>query len=1006
MDFTFKKVRRIADIISPLRWTDTKVGMDIRFCPCGYKKDNAFPDTGKMTPFMKDAIWGNEPDMHAWFRVSFTLPDKLAGKPLDLHLKTTLEGWDESNPQFIIYNDKGRMLQGLDKYHNSVRFTGEGETVFWLYAYSSLKRANLCFIPSLKVVNEDIVKLYYDLLIPCQTLELLYDYTSEYANILRIIDDAVNLLDLRSPGNEDFRESARRASEFLDTELFDKARTEDHRVICIGHTHIDIAWLWTVAQTREKVQRTFATVIALMKRYPDYKFMSSQPYLYQAIKEEAPELYDEIKAMVRAGRWEPEGAMWVEADNNLPSGESLVRQIVYGKRFFREEFGIDSRVLWLPDVFGYSAAMPQILRKSGVDWFVTSKIGWNELDQMPYDLFIWRGIDGTPVNTYFLTAQDKKLGQSPVKTSTYNAKATPAQINGTWERMQQKDVTDEALHTFGYGDGGGGPTEEMLETLARHRRSLPGSTSAPQGFAGDFLRRAEGRMKGNPRVPEWRGELYLEFHRGTYTSIAKNKRNNRKCEFLALDAELLSSTAAMLTGHPFPADMMRRTWTMMLTNQFHDIIPGSSIREVYDVTDREYAEIRENFTACRDKAAAALLGRIKTERGVVVFNPNSFEGSGVVEFEGDRYFVMGVPAKGWRALDLVKKKTACTAGELFLENGFFRIDFDGTYTITGIFDKRAGRQVIPSGKRANELRVHEDFPYKYDAWDVSQYVNDKVYIVNGLVSAEPYSDSAGAGIRVVRRWGSSTIIQSIRIYDDIPTIDFETEADWHEQRQLLRAAFPADVNAAAATFDIQFGSTERPTHMNTSWDRMKFETCAHKYADLSDGGYGISLMNDCKYGYDVHGDTASISLIKCALHPNPEADQGHHAFTYSLYPHSGSFAAADTIRLSYMLNRPMTAMRASAGDGGLPEEFSLVSCGDDGVIIETVKPAEDGNGFILRMYESRNRRSDVKLTFGVGIKSAALCDLLEREERGLVVEGRAVSLSAKPFEIITLRIAT
>jgi alpha-mannosidase len=443
---------------------------------------------------------------------------------------------------------------------------------------------------------------------------------------------------------------------------------------------------------------------------------------------------------------------------------------------------------------------------------------------------------------------------------------------------------------------------------------------------------------------------------------------------------------------------------MMLTNQFHDVIPGSSIKEVYEVTDREYKEIRETLTGCLDAAADAITGKIATDKQIIVFNPHSFAASGVVVYSGDRYFVKDVPAKGWLAVTPEKKATGCKIEKRHLENKFFSIDFDETCTITGIYDKCAGRQVLPAGKRANELHVHEDFPYQYDAWDVSQYVNDKVYILDQLESAEIFTDSAGGGLRVTRKWLSSTITQNIRIYDDVPTIDFETEADWHEHHQLLRAAFPADVNADKATFDIQFGSTERPTHKNTSWDRMKFETCAHKYADLSDGGYGISLMNDCKYGYDVHGNVAAISLIKCATNPNPDADQGRHVFTYSLYPHAGSLAGADTIKLAYLLNRPLFAVAAKRGTGELPEKFSLVAVSADNVILETVKKAEDGDGYIFRMYESRNRLTEFSLNFGFDIKSVELCDLIERPLSKVKHKGGTVKLTAKPFEIITLRV--
>ena len=435
--------------------------------------------------------------------------------------------------------------------------------------------------------------------------------------------------------SKEFSESVKVANEFLKKEFYGKlCHDNDIKTLCIGHTHIDIAWLWTIDQTVEKAQRSFATVIELMKRYPEYKFMSSQAVLYKMVKEECPELYEEIKAMIKAGRWEVEGAMWVEADCNLSSGESLVRQVQYGKNFFRDEFGVESRVLWLPDVFGYAAALPQILKKSDVDWFVTSKIGWNDTNTMPYDTFEWCGIDGTSVNTQYLTAQKEEKGRVPDRECSYIPMATLPYVDGAWNRYQQKALSSEAILTFGHGDGGGGPTEDMLEMLRRAKHGVPGVSQAYIGTATEFLQHKEKDIKKNPDLlPKWQGELYLEFHRGTYTSIARNKKNNRNCEFLMLDAEALSVMLGKLRGDKFPKEELHGAWETLLTNQFHDIIPGSSIKEVYERSDIEYAGIREITSNIRNNVFEYVASNVDAD-GYVVFNPHSFANSGCVKIDG------------------------------------------------------------------------------------------------------------------------------------------------------------------------------------------------------------------------------------------------------------------------------------------------------------------------------------------------------------------------------------
>ncbi|MBE6703419.1 MAG: alpha-mannosidase [Ruminococcaceae bacterium] len=772
----------------------------------------------------------------------------------------------------------------------------------------------------------------------------------------------------------------------------------------IGHTHIDCAWKWTLRQTREKVQRSFSTVLELMRRYPEYKFMSSQALLYKNLKEEAPEIYDEVKERIREGRWECEGAMWVEADCNLSSGESLVRQVLYGKNYFKQEFGVENRVLWLPDVFGYSAALPQILRKSGVDWFVTSKISWNDTNRMPHDTFRWRGIDGTEINTQFITAQDDK--GEPTRTGcTYVGSTRSTQVQGTYKRYSEKQIGDEAILTFGYGDGGGGPTARHLEMARRGAKGIPGGPNFKIDFAGDYLKRLEKKMETRPDVPTWQGELYLEFHRGTYTTMARNKRNNRQCEFLYQNAELLSTVAGALWGEKFPAQALHRGWEMILTNQFHDIIPGSSIKEVYDQSDIDYAEIRRIGEEIVAKTQQKVANGIDKRHGYVVFNPHSFDTAGLVKIEGKTVrTAQPIPSKGYLTTNgFVDTNHVSVEGNV-VDTDCLRVVFDDHWQMVSIYDKTAGREVLKKGAIGNELRVHADYPHVYDAWEWQPYSAEQYKTITAVSSVEIVEDGVRKGVRIVRPHMHSTITQTIWFYDGTTRIDFETVANWHDRHQMLKVAFPVDVNSDKATYEIQFGTVERPTHKNTSWDAAKFEVCAHKYADFSEGGYGVTLMNDCKYGHDIHDGVMQLSLLRSPTNPNPEADQGVIPVTYALLPHQGTLAETDVPMQAYYLNQSMTAVAAAGEADTLPTAYCPMSLDKDNVICETVKQAEDGEGTVLRLYECRNRRTKATLSLGLPAKQVFVCDMMEREQAELPLVNGRVALTLGGFEILTLKV--
>lgn len=994
----YRKVTQYLKILGDRRVRSEETIGSVMTCPCDYKKGHTPPPLSEFVPLGEDGAWGSGADSHAWFY--FTLPE--VGKHAFLRVETDKKGWDATNPQFMVYID-GELRQGADTNHREIALEAGAPREVFLYGYTGPRVERTCLFVSCGEWDPDVYDLYYDILYPFRMLDYLDPESGEYAEILEYLWHAVSMLDLIDETH--FSETVREAKKFLAEEFYGKYCGERRAgVVCIGHTHIDCAWRWTLRQTREKVQRSFATVLELMKRYPEYQFMSSQPLLYSFMKEEAPEKYREIVERVKEGRWEAEGAMWVEPDCNLPSGESLVRQLLYGKGFFKREFGVESHILWLPDVFGYSAALPQILRKSGVDWFVTSKISWNDTNRMPNDTFLWKGIDGTEINSYFLTAQND-TGNPSERYTTYVGMLTAPMISGTYKRYSQKYLNNEALLTYGYGDGGGGPTTEHLELLRRGSCGVPGCPTAKIGFAEDFLERLGEKIRDNPQLPVWQGELYLEFHRGTYTTQAKNKRNNRKAEFLYQNAELLSVLGKQFLGTPIRADDLHRGWETILTNQFHDIIPGSSIRSVYEQCDRDYEEVFSIGNGIREEAENALSEAVEAKKGYLVFNHTSFETEGLVRVDGKTVLTKEkIAPMGYAVTDRFVGENHVKINGNCVETDLFRVTFDPAWQIVSLYDKENEREVLQKGKAGNELRVYADYPDKYDAWEWEAYSRDEWKALTAVTSAEVVEDGARRGIRVVRPHGKSTVTQTVWFYDSIRRIDFETEADWHEKHQMMKAAFPVDINTDRATYEIQFGNLQRPTHFNTSWDAAKFEVCAHKYADYSDGGYGVGMINDCKYGHDFHNGLMQLSLLRSPTDPDPDADQGMMKCTYAICPHKGDFAESDLIREAYLLNNPMRAIRATGKKTTLPSVLSVAKTDAENVICETVKPAENGEGTVLRFYESKNRRTVVTVRLGIPAEKVVLCDLMENEQSVIPVQNGAFRLEFRGYEIHTVKV--
>jgi len=976
---------------------------ELLYMECGYKSKTSIPsvdDTWKKFG-RNDRVGGV--DKHFWFNAKFKAPRCLPNQQAVFEITTGKEGeWDATNPQGILYLN-GKLIHGLDINHRQADLESSKDYEMMLYFYTGMHDSLVDVKINVSVMNTDILGLYYDMQVAFDAAVCFEEKEYAYIKTMKHLEHACNLIDFRSVYSEEYFASIESARKYLKEEYYEKVcGASDAVVSCVGHTHIDVAWLWTLEQTREKTIRSFSTVLDLMDKYPEYIFMSSQPQLYEYLKEEEPELYEKLKERAKEGRWEVEGAMWLEADCNLSSGESLIRQVMHGKAFMKEEFGVDSHILWLPDVFGYSAALPQILKKSGVDKFVTSKISWNETNTLPYDSFIWEGVDGTEIFTYFMTAQNHDENTNQV---TYIGHITPSMVLGTWNRYQQKEYNNETLITFGYGDGGGGPTAEMLEMQKRMAYGLPGMPRTQISRAEDFLERVEDRFlegcRFNGKTPRWVGELYLELHRATYTSVARNKKNNRMSEFLCQTTEWLSVADMILNGQPYPSDVMHKNWRKILLNQFHDIIPGSSIKEVYEECDRQYAKLFEEVGAVKCKAVEDIASNVSS-KGLLVYNPNSFEASGYVQADEELVYVENIPALGYRVVEEASPVRKVQVSERRIETDNYLIIFDENMNITSLFDKDYNREVVKNGTTANQFRVFEDYPRLYDNWEVTDYYKQKMWEVNDVNRVKIIEGNGFGGFEIIRKTMNSTITQKILVYSESRRIDFRTEIDWHENHVILKVAFPTTIHTNKANYEIQFGNVERPNHSNTSWDAAKFEVCAQKWGDLSDENYGVSVLNDCKYGYSADGGEMSLTLIKCGTDPNPVSDEGYHSFTYSLYPHEGNARRGGTIKEAYLLNRPLEAVYTEGG-GKLDDKFSLVSTDCDNIIIETVKKAESGDGIVVRMYDACNMKTQPVLKFGFEAEKVYLCDLLENpvEEIG---SGTEVKVDAGNFEIVTLLI--
>jgi alpha-mannosidase len=798
--------------------------------------------------------------------------------------------------------------------------------------------------------------------------------SSRRAEILVALQRAVDTVD-----PDDVAGSAAAAREEVAEVLSRPASASAHQVVAVGHAHIDSAWLWPVRETIRKCARTFSNVVELAEADQDFRFACSSAQQYAWMKQYYPELFARVSKLVAGGQFVPVGGMWVESDTNMPGGEALARQFVAGKGFFLDNFGAETEEVWLPDSFGYSAALPQIVRASGSRWFLTQKISWNQTNEMPHSTFWWEGIDGSRVFTHF----------PPV--DTYNATLSGAELARAERHYREKGIGTTSLMPFGYGDGGGGPNRDML-AAAKRLRSLEGSPQLTVDSPASFFRRAEAEYPG---APVWRGEMYLELHRGTYTTQARTKQGNRQSEHLLREAELWAATAALQAGWDYPQTELTELWHLVLLQQFHDILPGSSIAWVHADAERNYAAIAARTEQVIAAAAAALVGdgdlplllnaAPHPRAGVPAL------GIGVVAASADQVVAEEVNEDGMTAYRLA--------------NHQLQVLIDGAGQLASLVDTDSGREAIAPGDRGNRLLLHRDIPNEWDAWDVDEHYRRTAVEIDQVDDIRLEATSQEATVVVTRLFGSSAIEQRITLAAGSESLAITSTIDWHERQKLLKLGFGLDVHADQSASETQFGHVFRPTHTTTSWDAARFEICAHRFIHVAEPGYGVAITNDSTYGHDVTrttrpdgGTTTTVrqSLLRAPLYPDPHADQGCHVLRMTIRPGAG---IADAVEEGYRTNLPPRVIR-----GARPVD-PLVTVSHPGVVVEAVKLGEDGSGdLVVRLYDSRGSRTTAVVVGPAQLPSVIAVDLLERPLADAApTSGSRVELTLRPFQLVTLR---
>lgn len=1006
------------------------VELDCTFCdsPCADEQSARAQDG--WVPIERGFKWGPAYSF-AWFRAKGQVPDSwthgsvclvdgAAKIAFELGGKLEATIWHQNSP-----------VGGLDLGHHFFRLgkdlLANGTVDLFIQAYAHNTETAIAGEEKprnpqpqvhkgfkLALLDDDALQLFFDCMFACRLAKSLEESDPSQAVLVRALNEVCNLYDPEAPRN------TARCRKLVKDALGSLNGEVRHTITPVGHAHLDTAWLWPLEVTRFKMAHTTAMQLDLMERYPEYLFVHSQASQYEWLEQEYPVLFERVKQAIAAGQWEPLGSMWVEADCNLTGSEALVRQFLYGIRYFQQKLGVATKDMWLPDVFGYSAAIPQILTKFGLPYFLTQKMSWNQFNKIPHHTFWWQGIDGSRVWTHFPPAD------------TYNAFCEPKEILDSVKKFKDHGRSDRSMLVYGFGDGGSGPTEWHIESLRRARQTSNMPEIESKQSALSFFKRAKAESQD---LCTWVGELYFEMHRGTYTSQAENKRANRETEFLLRDAEWLSCFA--YDGFKdYPAQELDRLWKLVLLNQFHDIIPGSSVREVYQDSDADYAEVRKKGAEIVEGALRSIASRLDTQQmklPVALFHNSSVPSQGeipwdeepapttlsvgddvlpvqVVEWLGERKLIFQTPdaALGGIAVGDLDHATPTErarrkAGSRRIENDEYSVRFDANGNITSIqMLEEHPVEFVEQGKLANMFQILDDHPLNWSAWDVDIY---SLETAKDLVKSESFEiverGPVRVAVEVVKKFGKSTIRQRISL-GPTPGIRFDTWVDWHEDNKMLKVAFPVNVHAMQASYEIQFGHVQRPNHRNTSWDLARFEVCNYKWFDLSEGGHGLAVLNEGKYGCDVAGNVMRLSLLRSPKAPDPICDMGQHRFTYVLLPHFDGVLHSDVVASSYALNAPVRAARLEPSEGVRGVVPRLVGCDNRDLVVETVKKAEDSNKLVVRVYECHNTRGRALLECAVPIKSATLAALDESPIEELELCDGAVLFDYKPFEIITL----
>ncbi len=1004
-----------------------------------YISPNNYKNVGLASVIKLGDEWDNS-GKNFYFTRDIIVPDELLDKKVYLELEI---GGESAvyvngklkrglNERFILLDEKAEKnyqitIEATYHIHDFNRYERKTEKPYYRHFFEV---ANL-------VLKNGIIDKYYILL--KTTIDTVKITNSEkYRGLLReAIDKSLKCVNFHTDDRSKYIESIKKANQMIEKCLSNIKANYPGKVHLTGNSHIDVAFKWPIKETIRKCKRTFSTAVELMEQYEDFYYTQSQPLLYKYVKDNYPDLYRKIKEKVKEGSWELIGGMWVEPDTNLPSGESLVRQLLYGQKFYKEEFNIVPEICWLPDTFGFSASLPQILKKSGINYFATTKIRQNDTNTFPYNVMRWQGNDGSQVAAYQLSC--KSTGA-----------ITPESVKSAWDTLKEKELVERGHFIYGYGDGGGGATADMLETMQAMKK-IPVLPEMTSGKVADNLPVIDNAYQS---LPLWQGEIYFERHRGVYTSQAILKKYNRQCEFLYREAEIISSIASIM-GADINTSPLEEGWEKILTNQFHDILPGSCIRQaLYDAIDY-YQEIIKIANEILEEAYQYISASIEcTDDRVIVYNLFTHNREDIVCLElnddladvvavrggdgrvipvqkSDAYlqFIAEVPSLGYNCYSLISDSDSIsleqqtdseneekTRGDridnYILENNNLRIVINKKGNIDSIFDKFNKREILSNGKEANQLQIFVDKSTYYDTWDLN-ISEDNKYIINDITYIR-YQATGPVyhSVLIKKTFNKSAIEQEIILYQNSSRIDFKTKVDWQERQMLLKAAFPVDISADKASYDIAFGNIERPIHKNTTWQKAQSEVSAHKWVDLSEYGYGVSILNDCKYGYDIKNNQMRITLLKGGIYPDPEADLGEHHFTYSLYPHQGDFRTGGTIQEALNLNHSLQAKylaldtKLQESNGILEKIDSFLKIDQENIILEALKKAEDGDGYILRVSESYGMRSKVMIDINItDIKGVFECDLMENVlDNNIEIEEKGFSFTIKPYEVKTFRI--